>query len=161
VPAKQHRKAARQPSMWLRQWKNTLLSKREKQQVMIRLRGRDWTILTAVIVAGAAGYGIYSKWKEEGLRRTEADMKSNLPLRVDQNTTLVDVKYDRTHSTYWYVIDKADQFDPQETARQVQIGVCTNAENSSTMKKEGFSYEYHYRTKDGLALTDFKITTCE
>jgi len=30
-----------------------------------------------------------------------------------------------------------------------------------TIKKEGFSYEYHYRTKDGLALTDFKITTCE
>jgi hypothetical protein len=29
------------------------------------------------------------------------------------------------------------------------------------MKKEGFSYEYHYRTKDGLALTDFKVTTCE
>jgi hypothetical protein len=59
------------------------------------------------------------------------------------------------------VIDNADQFDAQETARQVQVGVCTNAENSSTMKKEGFSYEYHYRTKDGLALTDFKITTCE
>ena len=88
-------------------------------------------------------------------------MKSNLPLRVDQNTTLVDVKYERTHSTYWYVIDKADQFDPQETARQVQIGVCTNADNSGTMKKEGFSYEYHYRTKDGLALTDFKVTACE
>jgi|SRR5215469_3191745 len=75
---------------------------------MFRLRKRDWIILTAVIVAGAVGYGIYSKWTEEGLRRTEADMKSNLPLRVDQNTTLVDVKYDRTHSTYWYVIDKAD-----------------------------------------------------
>jgi len=71
-------------------------------------------------------------------------MKSNLPLRVDQNTTLVDVKYDKTHSTYWYVIDKPDQFDAQETARQVQIGVCNNADNSSTMKKEGFSYEYHY-----------------
>ena len=117
--------------------------------------------MTAFIVAGAVGYGVYSKWPEGGLRRTEADMKSNLPLRVDQNTTLVDVKYDRTHNTYWYVIDKADQFDPQETARQVQIGVCTNADNSSTMKKEGFSYEYHYRTKDGLALTDFKVTTCE
>jgi hypothetical protein len=98
---------------------------------MIRLRGRDWIILTAFIVAGTVGYGVYSKWAEEGLRRTEADMKSNL------------------------------QFDPQETARQVQIGVCTNAENSSTMKKEGFSYEYHYRTKDGLALSDFKITTCD
>jgi hypothetical protein len=128
---------------------------------MFRLRNRDWIIVTALIIAGAVGYGVYRKWTEEGLRRTEADMKSNLPLRVDQTTTLVDVKYDRTHSTYWYVIDKADQFEPQETARQVQIGVCTNAENSSTMKKEGFSYEYHYRTKDGLALTDFKVTTCE
>ena len=117
--------------------------------------------MTAFIVAVAVGYGVYSKWTEDGLRRTEADMKRNLPLRVDQNTTLVDVKYDRTHSTYWYVIDKADQFDPQETARQVQIGVCTNADNSSTMKKEGFSYEYHYKTKDGLALADFKVTTCE
>ena len=105
--------------------------------------------------------GIYSKWTAEGLRRTEADMKSNLPLRVDQNTTLVDVKYDKTHSTYWYVIDKPDQFDAQETARQVQIGVCNKADNSSTMKKEGFSYEYHYRTKDGLALADFKINAYE
>jgi hypothetical protein len=132
---------------------------------MFRLRKRDWIIPTALIVAVAVGYGVYSEWAgprfEAGLRRTEADMKSNLPLRVDQNTTLVDVKYERTHSTYWYVIDKADQFDPEETARQVQIGVCTNAENSRTMKKEGFSYEYHYRTKEGLALTDFKITTCE
>jgi hypothetical protein len=128
---------------------------------MFRLRKRDWIILTAVIVAGAVGYGIYSKWTEEGLRRTEADMKSNLPLRVDQNTTLVDVKYDKTRSSYWYVIDNADQFDPQQTARQVQIGVCTNADNSNTMKKDGFSYEYHYRTKDGRALTDFKITTCD
>jgi len=118
---------------------------------MFRLRKRDWIILTAFIVAGAVGYVGYSKWAEEGLRRNEADMKSNLPLRVDQNTTLVDVKYKRTYSAYWYVVDKADQFDAQETARQVQIGVCTNADNSSTMKKEGFSYEYHYRTKDGGA----------
>jgi hypothetical protein len=97
-------------------------------------------------------------------RRTTQDRsrhEEQPSLRVDPNTTLVDVKYDRTHSTYWYVIDKPDQFDPQETARQVQIGVCTNADNSSTMKKEGFSYEYHYRTKDGLVLTDFKVTTCE
>ena len=128
---------------------------------MFRFRKRDWIILTAFIVAGAVGYGIYSEWTENGLRRTEADMKSNLPLRVDQNTTLVDVKYDKAHSAYWYVIDNADQFDAQATARQVQSGVCTNADNSSTMKKEGFSYEYHYRTKDRLALTDFRVTTCE
>ena len=126
-----------------------------------RLQRRDLIIFTALIVAGAGGYGIYSKRAEEGLRRTEADMKSNLPLRLDQNTTLVDVEYERTHNTYWYLVDKADQFDPQETALRVQSGVCANADNSSTMKKEGFSYEYHYKTKDGLALSDFKITSCE
>jgi hypothetical protein len=102
---------------------------------MFQLRKRDWIILPALIVAGAVGYVLYTKWAEEGLRRTEADMKSNLPLRLDQNATLADVKYDRTHTAFWYVIDKPDQFDAQETARQVQIGVCTNAENSSTMKK--------------------------
>ena len=111
---------------------------------MFRLRGYDWIVLTTFIVAGVVvGSLVYNKWVgprfEEGLRRTEADMKGNLALRVDPNTTLVDVKYDRTHSTYWYVIEKPDQFDAQETARQVQIGVCTNADNSSTMKKEGFA----------------------
>jgi hypothetical protein len=128
---------------------------------MLRFRKRDWIILTALIVAGAVGYVAYSKWAEEGLHRTEADMNSNLPLRLDQNTTLVDVEYNRTHNTYWYVIDNADQFDPQETARTVQSGVCNNVDNSSTIKKKNFSYEYHYKTKDGLALTDFKVTTCE
>ena len=49
---------------------------------MFRLRRRDWIILTAFIVAVAIGYGVYSNWTEEGLRRTEADMKNNLPLRT-------------------------------------------------------------------------------
>ena len=50
---------------------------------MLRVRKRDWIALIAIIVAVAVGYGVYSKWSEDGLRRTEADMKSNLPLRVD------------------------------------------------------------------------------
>jgi hypothetical protein len=128
---------------------------------MFRLRKRDWIILPVFIVAVAVGYGVYSEWAgpEARRHRIEANMKSNLPLRVDQNTTLVDVKYERTHNTYWYVIDNPDQFDPQERARQIQIGVCTNAENSRAVI-QGFSYEYHYRTKEGRALTDFKVATC-
>jgi hypothetical protein len=72
---------------------------------MFRLRKHDWIIPTALIAiaAVAVGYGVYSEWAgprfEAGLRRTEADMKSNLPLRVDQNTILVDIKYERTHSS--------------------------------------------------------------
>jgi hypothetical protein len=45
---------------------------------MFRLRKRDWIIPTALIVAGAVGYGVYSEWAgprfEAGLRRTEADI---------------------------------------------------------------------------------------
>jgi hypothetical protein len=126
------------------------------------LRKRDWVILAAFILALAVGLAVYSEWigPKAGRQRMETNIKSNLPLRVDPNNTLVDVKYEKAHSTYWYVVDNADQFDPQETARQVQIGVCSNVENSRAIKTEGFSYEYHYKTKQGLALADFKITTC-
>jgi hypothetical protein len=126
------------------------------------LRKRDWIILAAFIVALAVTLGVYSEWigPKLGLDRIETNIKSNLPLRVDPNTTLVDVKYEKAHSTYWYVVDNADRFDPQEKARQVQIGVCSSAENSKAIKNEGFSYEYHYKTKQGLALAHFKITTC-
>jgi len=126
------------------------------------VRKRDWIILTAFIVAVAAGYGIYREWigPEVGLRRIEGNMKSNLPLRIDPNKTLVDVKYERKHSSYWYVVNNADQFDPQETARQVQNGLCSDAENSRAIKQEGFSYEYHFKTNQGRPLADFKITTC-
>ena len=126
------------------------------------LRKRDWIILAAFIIALAVSLAVYSEWigPKVGLQRVETDIKSNLPLRVDPNTTLVDVKYERAHSTYWYVVDDADHFDPKEKARQVQIGVCSTPENLRAIKKEGFSYEYHYKTKQGLAIADFKITTC-
>jgi ABC-type phosphate/phosphonate transport system permease subunit len=52
---------------------------------------RDWIVLTAFIVAVAAGFAVYSEWigPEVGLRRIEGNMKSNLPLRIDPNKTLV------------------------------------------------------------------------
>jgi hypothetical protein len=131
--------------------------------MMRRLGKRDWIALAAFTAALIVGYyGIYTRWIEPvaGLHRIEGNMKSNLPLRVDPNKTLVDVKYETNHSSYWYVIENADQFDPQETARQVQSGVCADAENSRAIKQEGFSYEYHYKTNQGRALADFKITTC-
>ena len=81
----------------------------ENSHTIPSLRKRDWIILAAFVVAFALGYGVYSEWvgPKAGLHRTEANMKSNLPLRVDPNTTLVDVKYERSHSTYWYVVDNA------------------------------------------------------
>jgi hypothetical protein len=48
------------------------------------------------------------------LRRWKSRWFAPLLSERKRDTTLVDVKYDRTHSTYWYVIENADQFDPQE-----------------------------------------------
>ena len=39
----------------------------EKQAVMFRLRKRDWIIPTALIVAVALGYGVYSEWGRAAL----------------------------------------------------------------------------------------------
>jgi len=135
---------------------------KKNSHTIFSLRKRDWITLTAFIAVVAAGYGVYREWMrpEVGLHRIEGNMKSNLPLRIDPNKTLVDVKYERNHSSYWYTVDNADQFDPQETARQVQNGLCSDAENLRAIKEEGFSYEYHYKTREGRALADFKITTC-
>jgi hypothetical protein len=46
--------------------------------------------VSSLVLYIVVGYVVYRKWAEGVLRRTEVDMKSNLPLRVDQNTTLVD-----------------------------------------------------------------------
>jgi hypothetical protein len=106
---------------------------------MFQLGKRDWIVLTAFIAAIIVGYGIYARWigPEAGLHRIEGNLKSNLPLRVDPNKTLVDVKYERNHSSYWYVIENADQFDAQETARSGIAQDRRKLEKQSDSKRSG------------------------
>ena len=122
-------------------------------------------MLVVLITAGAATYRIYRELAgpgfEEGLRRHEADLKRQLPLQVDEITALIDVKYEPSNTIYWYLVDtKPDEFDRRNVEQQVQAFVCANAETSRTIREKGYSYEFHYASKQGAALAHFKITTC-
>ena len=68
-------------------------------------------IVTAVIVAVFVAYRVYSELAgpgfEEHLKRIEGDAKKSLPMKLDDVTTLVDLKYDADKTTYWYVMDVA------------------------------------------------------
>lgn len=131
-------------------------------------RWRPWIrslMLVVLITAGAAAYRIYSELagprSEEGLRGHEADLKRQLPLQIDEITTLIDVKYEPTNSIYWYLVDtKPDEFDHPNVEQQVRAFVCANAETSRTIREKGYSYEFHYASKQGAALAYFKISAC-
>ena len=111
-------------------------------------------------------YRVYSEYAGPrwyaGLKKHEDDAKKNLPKTVDDATTWVDVRYEPTKTTYWYVVDtsKIDMGAPSEIEQKVQQGLCANAEALRTIREKGFSYEYHYDTKAGGALAHFTITTC-
>jgi len=156
-----------------------------------RSRWRPWIgmlFLVAIIAAAVAGYKVHSEladlsflgWlrpqegetnrpqeaeatrtEEPEMLREEADMKRKLPLRVDQVTTLVDIRYEPTGSSYWYVLDgRPDEFDRFMLKDLTQRSACANAEILRLITQRGFSYEYYYATKDGSAVAQFRITAC-
>jgi len=130
----------------------------------IRLK-RGW-VFTVLLIVGAGLYGAwsakYGPRYEEGLKKLESDHKSNLPMKVDPNTTLVDLKYEGTKSTYWYVFDfdALDAGDQRVLQQNIRDKACSNPEMLRTIKEKGFSYEYHYTNKKGEPLATFTIASC-
>ena len=68
-------------------------------------------VIVAVFVAYFVAYRVYSELAgpgfEQRLKRIEGDAKKSLPMKLDDVTTLVDLKYDADKTTYWYVMDVA------------------------------------------------------
>ena len=119
----------------------------------------------AVIASVAVAYRVYSEYAgprfEDGLQKLEADTKRTLPKKVDEITTLVDVKFERTKNIYWYVMDTKDgTIDGHKLEQLVRNNVCSNSEMMRTIKEKGFTYEYHYVNKEQVALGTFTIAKC-
>jgi hypothetical protein len=124
-----------------------------------------WLLYPAIFVAVAVAYRVYSETAgprfDEGLKKLEADMKRQLPMKVDEITTLVDVKYQPTNTIYWYVMDTTDYtVDPHALEQNIHVALCSNAEALRTIKEKGFTYEYHYVNKERAFLAAFTITKC-
>jgi hypothetical protein len=104
------------------------------------------------------------------LQKVEADAKarkSKLPEKVDDITTLVDLKFEPTEMTQWHVVDLSKYccktFDPHELEQrmqqEMQQEVCAKPD-AAHLVKQGYRYTFHYVNKGGLPLADFTITTC-
>ena len=122
-------------------------------------------IVTAVIVAVFVAYRVYSELAgpgfEERLKRIEGDAKKSLPMKLDDVTTLVDLKYDADKTTYWYVMDVAsNEFDAKDLQQRVEQRMCANEELWHAINERGFSYEYHYANRAQAFLAAFTIAKC-
>ena len=122
-------------------------------------------IATAVIVAVFVAYRVYSELAgpgfEQRLKRIEGDAKKSLPMKLDDVTTLVDLKYDADKTTYWYVMDVASNgFDAKDLQQRVEQRMCANEELWHAINERGFSYEYHYANRAQAFLAAFTIAKC-
>jgi hypothetical protein len=119
------------------------------------------TILVFSIVA--VGHRIYSvtQKSQAQLQALEDDAKKKLPQKIDAVTTLVDVKYEPKISSYWYTISESpEQIDINQLKANIQHSACANSGLRHTIRDEGFSYVYHYKTSSGVALLDFAVSSC-
>jgi len=110
-------------------------------------------------------YWVYSETSgprfDQGLQKREADMKKTLPRKVDDITTLEDVKYEGTKNVYWLSIDAGDgSIDASDLQHRTQSLLCSNGDIARTIKEKGFSYEYHYVNKERVSLATFTIADC-
>ena len=69
-------------------------------------------IYGVILTIAAVTYWVYSETSglrfDQGLQKREADMKKTLPRKVDDITTLEDVKYEGTKNVYWLSVDGGD-----------------------------------------------------
>jgi hypothetical protein len=88
-------------------------------------------------------------------------MKKTLPKRVDEITTLEDVRYERTKTSYWFAVDTHGKpFDSNRIEQRVRDRACANKELARTMNEKGFAYEYHYVNEEREPLAIFTIAKC-
>src|SRR5438270_13945697 len=100
-------------------------------------------LATTVLVAVFVAYRVYNELAghrfEETLKRIEADAKKSLPMKLDDATTLVDLKYEADKTIYWYVMDvDSNGFDAKDLEQRVEQRMCANEELSRTINERGF-----------------------
>jgi hypothetical protein len=139
----------------------TLQAAKGGQQMAIALK-RSWAF-PVLLAIGATLYGIwsanYGPRYEENLKKLENEQKSRLPMKVDADTTWVDVKFEDKKGTYWYVVD-FDALDQRVLQQITRDQACSNPEVLRTIKEKGFTYEYHYNSKKGAPLATVTIASC-
>ena len=118
----------------------------------------------AIIAADALGCSLHSAYPDPGfdekLRNFEADLKKDLPQRVDEITTLEDVKYEQAKITYWFVIDTTKaMIDLRKLEQQVWTMLCSR-QIARAIREKALTYEYRYANEQRVHLASFTFSTC-
>jgi hypothetical protein len=135
----------------------------------VQTEWRQWlpglAVMILLISVAAAGYALYSQSPSakalNELRDHEAATKRNLPLRVDEVTILVDVKFEPNQWSYWYILDgPAEDFDREKLERMTRKNACEVAKVAQRIRLGRLTSEHHYAAKNGVTVAQFKIKTC-
>ncbi len=125
-----------------------------------RTSGIILSVLVGVFILGAAGEW-YQKWRlHQTLLIAQSAIQKKLPLKYNDDFTLVGVKVGYTDWTYQYrvTIPQID-FDLPAVEKEVRKSVC--ASDMRAMLNDGVSYiyEYHYQYFYNV-IGRFEITSC-
>ena len=134
-----------------------------------------------LVAAVLAGYGAYqgaiqlkryllspSKEQElavlhDALVKKLPELKANLPQRVDDATTLVDVKIDVITTVYVYSIGEQYEIgNMNDITERVTSKVCASQKMHAAIK-DGFSYRYEYwKAGDTIRpIGSFTVSSCQ
>jgi hypothetical protein len=98
------------------------------------------------------------------LQQAVNELKSGLPKRIDDATTLVDISHAGKEMTYVYEVDtRGRQIPSNFTAiarREVVPKVC-GSRMKDGMARYGVSYVYRYNLPNGSRLGDFAVTASD
>jgi hypothetical protein len=132
-----------------------------------RLRRLEKFSIAFTLIAGVfVGLGQFMKQSSHLIPETDRrlrTLKGELPKKIDDITTMVDLNLAPTGATFWYVVDFSvhnKPKEPHELEQSAQREICANTDMSRLIKKHGHSYEFHYASRAGVSLADFTIASC-
>jgi hypothetical protein len=124
------------------------------------------SFIIAVLIIGAVAYSGYNihagpKPNDDVLLKLQADMKKTLPKKINEITTLEDVRYEHSKTSYWFTVDtQGAPFVSHLIEQTVRERACANKGLARMMNETGFTYEYHYVNKEQQPLAIFTIAKC-
>jgi hypothetical protein len=110
-------------------------------------------IYGVILIIAVVTYWVYSETSgprfDQGLQKREADMKKTLPRKVDDITTLEDVKYEGTKNVYWLSIDAGGSIDASDLQHRTQSLLCSTVISRVRSRKRGSVTNITTSTRSG------------
>lgn len=101
---------------------------------------------------------------DENLTKVVNQLKPNLPTRLDDATTLIDVWHTGKQLTYLYEVDTHGRQIPSNftaIARNVVMPKVCGSGMKDGIVRYGITYVYRYNLRDGSRIGEFAITASD